>query len=89
MGNEVMKTLVSRGNAQIQKRDEAEQKAARDRIRERLFCVCGKNMNAHRLDYVGGHWTLCLRENRCREFKLPADLAAEKAIQQQGVGSAA
>lgn len=82
-------TLARRGTALDAKRHQDDMKAARDRIRERLFCVCGKNMNAHRLDYVGGHWTLCLRENRCREFKLPADLAAEKAMQQQGVGSAA
>jgi hypothetical protein len=64
-------------------RDTDAARAARDRIREKLFCVCGRNMQSHRLDYSGGRWLLCLPEKGCTAFILPADAAAEEAEAQK------
>jgi hypothetical protein len=70
-------------------RDASALRDARERIREKLFCTCGHNMNAHRLDYRSGNWLLCLPEKGCAGFRSPADAAYEAWLESQKQGSAA
>lgn len=77
------KTLIRRDLYKTVKARTTERKVALRRIREQLKCICGKSMERHINDYVDGRWVLCLPENDCRGFKLPADVEAERLLKEQ------